>query len=50
MRVRLGPLTPNVDGVVERVLAVGLLVGGAVAVDVALEGAQELVRLDLVVA
>jgi hypothetical protein len=46
----LGARTSDVQGVVERVKGVGLLVGRAEAVDVALEGAQVLVALDLVVA
>ena len=39
--------TSGIDGVVERVARVGLLVGAAEAVGEALEGAQELVALNL---
>ena len=42
--------TADVQGVVKGVEGVGLLVGRAEAVDVALEGAQVLVALNLVVA
>ena len=46
VRVEVGR-TSNVEAEVERVARVGLLIRRAVAVGVALEGAQELVALNL---